>query len=74
MMHITNTVFTKIKSIHLIFTLYKRDRETHRRNKKPSEVMYWVYTVLITDWMCLVPAQLEQRENPQTNKQTHHHN
>lgn len=28
MMHTTNTVFKKIESIHLIFTLYKKETET----------------------------------------------
>lgn len=65
----------KIKSIHLIFTLYKRETERHTEETKSHLKLRTGSTpVLITDWMCLVPAQLEQRENPQTNKQTHHHN
>lgn len=31
MMHTTNTVFTKIESTHLIFTLYKKETETETR-------------------------------------------
>lgn len=67
MMHTTNTVFEKIESTHLIFTLYKKETETGagrgkrgRQDKKPLEVMYWFYAnLLITNWMCLMPAQLK---------------
>lgn len=80
MMHTTNTVFTKIESTHLIFTLYKKETETEtetrwwgeRQDKKPLEVMYWFYTnLLITNWVRLVPAQLKVKTH---NKQTQHYN
>lgn len=68
MMHTTTTVFKKIKSANLIFTLYKRQRKSDREETKSLEAMYWFYTnAWITNWMCLVPAQLEQREIAQTN-------
>lgn len=75
MMHTTNTVFKKIESVHLIFTLYKTETETGggggRQDKKPLQVMYWFYTnLLITNWTCLVPAQLKQSKNPQQTNPT----